>query len=191
MKISNILGESESTLLLELRTRIANVLSEAIDDYLQQVTTILANKKHEEVFDPKKPLVDLEELINFVTGLKIIANPTYRQAMTDKDIGINPNNYKQLFTLLDSIPKDGKTDLPKATVETFNALVSLSSSLKKETSEKLMALRDGDEAGQQKALSMLKTLQSKTAQLMSKLKSETQKAASSAANTDQALKAAA
>ena len=121
--------------LYELRTELGNLLSESISDYLSNVIALLKN-------DSK---VDLDQLAEFISGLKLLGSDEYRGSMTTADIGMNPNNFKELFQTLNSIPKN-KADLPRATANVFLSLKTLAPSGFKKAREELKPFEDGSKS---------------------------------------------
>ena len=156
MKLNQLTNE---VALFELRTQIGFLLSESISDYLALTIAQLKNDKQ----------VDLDQLSEYVAGLKILGNSDHRESLTKDDIGINPNSFKELFGLLDSINKDGK-NIPKQTSEVFTALKVIAPSIFKKTRLELDVLDKGTKADKTKAINDLSVFSTKVNQLFYKIK---------------------
>jgi hypothetical protein len=145
--------------LFELREQIGNLLAESISDYLSLIVAMLKNDKP----------VNLDQLAEFISGLKVIGNSEHRESITKADIGINPNDFKELFNTLSSITKNGK-DLPKLTAEVFTALKSITPSMFKKTREELAILEKGTKAEKEQQIRKIQSFATKVNQLFYKLK---------------------
>lgn len=149
------------------------ILLETVNDYLSLVAAQIKNKKPADLFkdgDPKA--LDLDHLALIVTGLKIVSNPDYRGAVTKKDIGINPNDAKELFNVLNQVDKMGKDD--QAVTNVFKALCKLApQGLKKERAE-LDVFKTGSDAERNHELQELQKLVTKVSQMFSKLRASSQ-----------------
>ena len=145
--------------LYELREQIGNLLAESISDYFALTAAKLRNDKE----------VDLDQLAEFISGLKILGDPDHRASMTKADIGINPNNYKELFNTLNSISKDGKGLLTQ-TSDVFVALKAIVPSLYKKTRAELDVLESGTKAQKTQAINTIQAFASKVNQFFYKLK---------------------
>jgi len=145
--------------LFELREQIGNLLAESISDYLALTIALLKNDKP----------VNLDQLAEFISGLKIIGNSENRESMTKADIGINPNDFKELFNTLNSITKDGK-NMPKMTADVFVALKSITPSLFKKARAELDVLETGTKAEKEQAIKKIQIFSTKVNQLFYKLK---------------------
>lgn len=156
MKLRNL---SPQIALYELREKIGSLLAESISDYFALTTVKLKNEKE----------VDIDQLAEIISGLKVIGNPDYRESMTKADIGINPNNVKELFNTLDSITKDG-TGMPRQTVDVFVALKAITPSLYKKTRAELEVLEKGTKAQKTEEINKIQAFATKVNQLFYKLK---------------------
>jgi hypothetical protein len=150
---------SSEIALYELREQIGNLLAESISDYFALTAAKLRNDKE----------VDLDQLAGFISGLKVIGDPDHRASMTKADIGINPNNVKELFNTLNSITKDGK-GMPSLTADVFIALKTITPSLFKKTRAELEVLESGTKAQKSQAINDIQAFASKVNQLFYKLK---------------------
>ena len=139
-----------NVMLFELRAQIGELLAESISDYLSLVVARLKSKTKEELFLPGAYKLDLDQLAEVIAGLKILSNAEHRETMTKDDIGINPNSYKDLYTLLKSVPRDGK-NLPRLTGDVFTALKGIAPSIFKKTRQELEILETGS-TGERKNL---------------------------------------
>ena len=145
--------------LYELREQIGNLLAESISDYLALTVAKLKNDKP----------IDLDQLAEFISGLKVIGNPEHRESMTKADIGINPNDFKELFNTLNSITKDGK-DVPRMTADVFVALKSITPSLFKKTRAELDVFENGTKAQKEQEIKKIQVFSTKVNQLFYKIK---------------------
>lgn len=145
--------------LFELREQIGLLLSESISDYLSSVIASLKNDEQ----------VDLDQVAEIISGLRIIGDPDHRESMTKDDIGINPNNFKELFNTLNSVTRDRK-NMPKMTGEVFTALKSISPSMFKKTKAELDVLETGTRAEKAQQIQKLKDFASDVNHLFYKLK---------------------
>lgn len=156
MKLRNI---STDIALFELRDQIGNLLAESISDYLSLTLALLKNDKS----------VDLDQLAEFITGLKVLGNSDHRDSLTKDDLGINPNSFKELFQTLSSITKDGK-NMPRTTADVFTALKSITPSLFKKTRAELEILEKGTKGEKEQLIKKIQLFSTKINQLFYKLK---------------------
>lgn len=109
---------------------------DSVDDFLSLTLAKLKNKKPEDNFkEGDANAIDLDHLAKIVVGLKILANPDHRAGITKRDIGINPNDAKDLFNLLDKVDKTGKD--PEAVTVVFTALGKLAPDLGQEATPRV------------------------------------------------------
>ena len=158
-----------SSAIYETKNLIRDSLYESINDYLSMTSAQLKTKKPQDVFkegDPKA--VDLDHLALIVTGLKIISNPDYRAGITKRDVGVNVNDAKELFNLLNQVDKFGK-DQP-AIANVFKALCNLAKPALKKQREELEILKVGDDAQRKHTIQELDKLISKASQMFNKIK---------------------
>lgn len=170
MKLSDLIIESK---LSELRAKIPTLLAESLSEYLAVTLSKLKNKKSDELFkDEKNPLVDLDRLATYITGLKILGNSQYRSAITKDDIGINPGDVTELFKLLDTIPKE-ESKIVKEVDDVFDALKSLSPAMFKKERERLDSLKDDESPEKEDVIKKLSAFSLKINQIFSKSKQAT------------------
>lgn len=150
---------SPEVAIWDARLQIGRLLSESISDYLAHTIAALKNEQK----------VDLDQLAEFISGLKMLGDDERRSALSKEDLGINPNNFKELFNVLSSVSKTGK-DLPKMTDEVFDALRSMSPSGVKNAREELSVLENGTRAQKQEAIKKLQDFTSKFNQFFYKIK---------------------
>ena len=166
MKLKEFIIESA---LIETRTYIALELFENVNDYLALVLGKLKNKKTAELFKTGDPnAIDLDHLAMIIAGLKIIANPDYRAGLTKADIGMEPNDAKQLFNLLNQVDKQGKDPMEVANV--FKAICKLAPNAVKKQRATLDLLKTGDDAERQHEVQELSKFQIKVGQVFGKIK---------------------
>ena len=150
---------STEVALFEIRAQVGTLLSESISDYLATTLAQLKNDKQ----------VDLDKLAEILSGLKILGKADYRESLTKDDLGINPNSFKELFQLLNSITKDVK-DMPKMTAEVFTSLKSIAPSIFKKTRAELEILEKGTKSAKQQQIQQMQAFATKVNQMFYKLK---------------------
>lgn len=150
---------SSEIALFELREQVGILLSESISDYLALTLALLKNGHP----------VDLDQLAQFMSGLKVIGDPEHRNSMTKDDIGINPNNVKELFNILNTITKDGK-NVPRTTADVFVALKSITPSLFKKVRSELEVLEKGTKSEKEQQIRKIQAFATKVNQLFYKIK---------------------
>jgi hypothetical protein len=167
MKLRDLLVEAA---IVDIRTMIVERLLENVNDYLSLTMAKLKNKKPEEAFKAGDPqAVDLDHLALIVTGLYILSNPDYRAGITKQDVGMNPNDLKELFNLLDQVNKQGKD--PIAIQNVFKMLCNLAKPALKKKRAELDILQTGDDAERKHELQELEKFTLKVSQMFNKLKS--------------------
>lgn len=154
--------------LFEARKYVRDNLMENINDYLSLTVAKLNGKKPEDVAKGKPDYIDLGHLAFIVTGLKILANPDYRTGLTKQDVGINPNDAKELFNLLNRVDKQGKD--PSDVINVFIALCKLAPAALKKQRAELEIFQTGDDAERKHAAQELQKLISKVSQTFGKLR---------------------
>ena len=108
-----------------------------------------------------------------MVGLKILANSDHRAAFTRDDIGIQPNNPKELFKLFNDIAKDGND--PSYVKKAFKTIGTLApTALKKQRSE-FEKLKVGSDAERRAGIQELEQFSNKVTQAFGKLRSQAQK----------------
>lgn len=88
--------------------------------------------------------IDLEQLADIITTLKLLTNADYRAAMTRDDVGIDPNNANELFDMLDRIPNDPSRDLTKTTRDFVRSVALMSKSMRSKELDELKKIAKGD-----------------------------------------------
>lgn len=73
---------------------------------------------------------DIESLADVITAIRILTNPDYCQAITKREVGIDPNNAAELLSILDTIPNDPTKVIPSKTKEFIRAVAFMSKSLR-------------------------------------------------------------
>jgi len=166
MKLKEFLVESA---IIEARAYIRDNLFENVNDYLSLMLTKLSNKKPEDNFKSGSPdAVDLDHLAMIITGLKVVANPDFRAGLTKQDIGINPNDAKELFNVLNQVDKMGKDQ--SGIINVFKALCKLTPAGLKHERAKLDIFKTGDDAERKNQAQELQKLVVKVSQMFNKIK---------------------
>jgi hypothetical protein len=166
MKLKEFIIESA---IASARKHVRENLLENVNDYLSLVLAQLNNKKPQDLFkadDPKA--LDLNHLAMIMTGMKIIADPDYRAGITKRDVGMNPNDAKELFNLLNLVDKQGKDQDQIKNV--FVALCKLAPGALKKQREELDILKAGDDAERKHEIANLQKFMIKTSQLFNKVR---------------------
>lgn len=145
--------------IFELREQVGVVLGESISDYFAMALAQIKNGK----------TPDLDQLAELIAGLKVLSHADHRESMTRDDIGINPNNMKELFNVLNGVTKDGK-NMPKLTADMFAALKSIAPSMYRKTREELEVLEKGEKAAKEQLTRKVEAFATKVNQLFYKLK---------------------
>jgi len=165
MKLKEFLLEST---IQSATTHIRDNLFESIVDYLSLVIAQINNKKPDELFKPGPNALDLDHLATILTGLKIVADPDYRAGITKRDVGMNPNDAKELFNVLNQVDKQGKD--PEAIKNVFVALCKLAPQALKLQRSELDILSAGDEAERKHEAQSLQQVLTKATQLFNKVR---------------------
>lgn len=166
MKLREFIIESA---IVSAKAHIRDHLYENITDYLGLVIAQINNKKHEDLFKANDPkAIDLDHLAMIITGMKIIADPDFRAGITKRDVGINPNDAKELFNLLNQVDKQGKDS--EAVKNVFKALTNLAAPALKNQREELNILKTGDDAERKHMAADLQKIMTKTSQLFNKVR---------------------
>lgn len=159
--------------IYEIRERVGTHLSESISDYLGMTIAQLKNDKQ----------IDLDKLAEIVAGLKVIGNKDHRESITKDDIGINPNNVKELYNLLNSVSKDiSKSD--KMVDEVFTALKSIAPSMYKKTRQEFEVFEKGTKAEKEQLIQKISSFATKVNQLFYKIRHGTSAPTPKEAPTD-------
>lgn len=170
MKLREFIIESA---IVSVKAHIRDNLFENVADYLGLVIAQVNNKKPEDLFKANDPkALDLDHLAMILTGLKIIADPDFRAGITKRDVGINPNDAKELFNLLNQVDKQGKDS--EAVKNVFKALCKLALPALKKQREELNILKMGDDAERKHMATDLQKLLTKTSQLFNKVRGSAQ-----------------
>lgn len=123
----------------------------------------------------KAEKLDLEQLADIITAIKLLTNADYRQAMTKQDVGIDPNNARDLLKMLDTIPSDPAKQLPSSTRSFVRTVALMSKSLRTKELEALKALVSTDASKRQAAQAELGKLASMVATALEKLKAKVER----------------
>lgn len=123
----------------------------------------------------KAEKLDLEQLADIITAIKLLTNADYRQAMTKQDVGIDPNNARDLLKMLDTIPSDPAKQLPSSTRSFVRTVALMSKSLRAKELEALKALVSTDASKRQAAQAELGKLASMVATALEKLKAKVER----------------
>jgi hypothetical protein len=157
----------EST-INQTRAHIRDNLFENVNDYLTTTLAKLNSKKPQDLFKAGDPnTLDLNHLALILTGLKIIANPDYRAGLTKRDVGINPNDAKELFNLLNQVDKQGKDST--SVLNVFKSLCKMAPAALKQQREALDIFKTGDDAERKHAAQDLQKFVLKVAQVFNKV----------------------
>lgn len=116
--------------------------------------------------------LDLEQLADIITAIKLLTNIDYRRAMTAREVGIDPNNAQQLLKMLDTIPSDPSKALPGKTMEFVKAVAAMSKSMRAKELESLKKLSSASQSEREKAHAELGKLASQVAAALEKLKAK-------------------
>lgn len=116
--------------------------------------------------------LDLEQLADIITAIKLLTNADYRDAITAKEVGIDPNNAQQLLKMLDTIPSDPTKALPSKTMEFVKAVAAMSKSMRAKELESLKKLLSASQSEREKAHTELGKLGSQVAAALEKLKAK-------------------
>jgi len=166
MKLKEFLVESA---LIEVRAHIRDNLFENINDYLSLTLAKLNNKKPQDLFKAGSPdEINLDHLAMIIAGLKVVANPDFRAGLTKQDIGINPNDAKDLFNLLNQVDKQGKDQ--GAVINVFKAVCKLAPQGLKNERAKLDIFKTGDDAERKHEAQELQKLVVKVGQMFNKIR---------------------
>lgn len=123
----------------------------------------------------KTEKLDLEQLADIITAIKLLTNADYRTAMTKQDVGIDPNNAHELLKMLDTIPSDPVKPLPTSTRTFVRTVALMSKSLRAKELEALKALISSDRLVRQAAQVELGKLASLVTAALEKLKAKVER----------------
>jgi hypothetical protein len=166
MKLRELVVE---TALIELRKLIAdNFLFESVSDHLAVTIAKLKNKDPSKLFNGSPDGIDLDHLALILTGLNVLGNTDYRDAMTKEDIGIDPKNAQELFKLLDEVAKVGKD--PEAVTVVFDKIKEIAPKVYTKKRAELDDLKSKDEAVRNQEIKKLEAYMHKVTQSYQKLK---------------------
>lgn len=116
--------------------------------------------------------LDLEQLADIITAIKLLTDSNYRSAMTRSDVGIDPNNAEQLLKMLDTIPSDPAKQLPTAARDFVKSVALMSKSLRAKELASLKELTSSDRAKREQAHTSLGKLASLIASSLEKLRAK-------------------
>lgn len=151
-----------STFLIEaVYAELHQILVESVNDYFAGVVAQIKANKIENV--------DTDQLATLITGLKVLSNPSLRSALTADDVGINPNDLKQLLKLFNDVPRDGKNQ-PEAVKKAFDALKAAAPKMFKDELAALEPVKDKTDAKHADAVQKLSLFATKVSQTYQKVK---------------------
>lgn len=116
--------------------------------------------------------LDIEELADLITTVKLLTNPDFRQAMTKKDVGIDPTSAEDLFKMLDMIPSDMSKDMPKAARDFIRAVATTSKSTRSKELASLKLLVGPSSSQRDAALAELKKVAQNVVKALEALKAK-------------------
>lgn len=116
--------------------------------------------------------LDLEQLADVITALKLLTNADYRDAMTRNEVGIDPNNAQELLKMLDTIPSDPSKVLPSKTKEFVKAVALMAKSMRAKELESLQKLRSKSQSERDKAHAELGRLASGVSAALERLRAK-------------------
>lgn len=171
MKIRELVTSSAQ---FELRKAIEQKLAESVNKHLSNAVVALKSRGDDDATDKG---IDIDQLASIIAGLKVLGKKEYRGAMTKDDIGINPNNAKELFSLLDKVPDKPQAELAGVQKEVFTALAALAPSLLKKEREELAQLTDKDPNKRRAGVQALSSFAAKVDSMYRQLHTSATKAA--------------
>lgn len=151
-----------------VRKKFNDLLLEDANKFILSAVAALKAQKPEQGDELRG--VDIETLAKLITGIKIITKAEYRSAMTKDDVGINPNNAKELLDMLDTVPNAPKDKLQGGAAKFFTAVSSLSKSMLEKTKELIKQAISTEKAERDAALKELTIFASKVDQMVAKLR---------------------
>ena len=120
----------------------------------------------------KADQLDLEQLADIITAIKLLTNADYREVMTKQDIGIDSTSASELLKMLDSIPDDPTKKLSTTTRDFVRSVALMSKSLRAKELEGLKALVSTDRVKRQAAQAELNKLATLISTALKKLKAK-------------------
>ena len=166
MKLQEFLIEAA---LVQTRNYVISNLFENVNEYLSLTMAKFKNKTAEQTSKVGSPeYIDLDHLAIIITGLKILSNTDYRAGIDKRDIGINPNDAKDLFGLFDKIDKNGND--PTEVVNVFKALIKIAPAGYDAQRKELDVFKSGDDSQRNKAIQELQKLLLKVTQIFNKVR---------------------
>jgi hypothetical protein len=116
--------------------------------------------------------VDVSNLAMMITFLKILGNKDHKAAITKDDVGIDPNNIKEVYDLLDKVkgsgPQDGQVE------KVVHAVVTLAPSELHKTQELVGKLKSEDPTERKTGVDYLSKFFGNLQQAMAKMKTVAQ-----------------
>jgi hypothetical protein len=171
MKIRELVISSAE---FEVRKAVREKLAESINKHLTSAVALFKARDDEDASDKG---VNLDQLAQLIAGLKVLSKREHRDVITKDDVGVDPNNAKDLFALLDKIPDKPTAEVAKPQAEVFTALAALAPSLLKKEREELELLVDKDSAKRHAAISKLSSFATKVDQMFNQFHTAATKAA--------------
>jgi hypothetical protein len=170
MKLKEFIIESA---IVSVKEHVRDHLLENVNEYLSAVFAKLNNKKPQDLFKLNDPnAIDLDHLASILTGLKVLAEPDYRVSLTKRDVGINPNDAKELFNLLNLIDRQGKD--PDQIKNVFTALCKIAPGALKQQRQEIEILKTGDDAERKHEVQALQKFMIKISQMFGKIRTASQ-----------------
>lgn len=156
---------------IAVRDRFNATLLEAVNKNLLAAVAAFKAAKPEKGDELRG--VDTDVLAKLITGIKVITKPEYRSALTKDDVGINPNNVRDLLAMLDEVPNAPKDKLSGTTAKFFTAVCSLSKSLLEKSKTLVKNCSSTDPEERTEALKELTQFASKVDQLVTRMRATT------------------
>jgi hypothetical protein len=157
----------------DIKHRLNEELTESIDKHLSAISSALLKRDAD---DTSLLSVNINQLADLITVLRVLSNTDYRDAITADDVGLNPRNASELYALLDQVPDSRSGKLQSHQAAIVSAIVKLAPSVRAKELAKLKLLQSEDQAEREAAVKYVQQLAEKAAAAFKKV---SQKAASS------------
>jgi deoxyribodipyrimidine photolyase len=163
MKLREIVLESA---LSEIRRVVEVHLLEDVNQYLALTLAQIKNKKKEDL-----KTIDLDHLTAVIVGLKVLSNSELRQSLSKNDIGIQPNDPKEIFKLFTDVSKDSKD--PAYVKKVFDVIAKLTPTAMKKQRSELDKLSSDSDSEKQNVVRDIEQFMHKVSQAYGKLRQST------------------
>lgn len=138
------------------------ILMEGVVDFIGKYVAQIKNK--EDLSD-----VDISQLAVMMTALQILGDKDLRDSITKDDVGIDANDTKQVYNLLQNVKATGTQE--SGVKKIINGIVNLAKSKLKSNVEVLTKMKDGDDTEKRNAINAVTKMYGNLQASIQKMKS--------------------